>query len=271
MVEWRKLEHQGRRMRLEMRTPVPPDQVYQAWADPERIAQWFTDRAHGEARPGGTMTWIFEDFGYEIPYHVADAVPGERLALGGQLPGRPPFLLEVTISRPAGETVLTLVNSGFLEGGSWDDEFAGVCSGWTLALALLKHYLEHHAGQPKSTVLVLEDARFEYEQLLPHFTRAEGLALWLTRSGRIGAVGEPYALELRDGGGLSGRVLAVSDREVALSWDEAGGAFEMKGFSMGRSRKLALRITRWGPQRAEAASQKERFAPALARLAARLG
>jgi uncharacterized protein YndB with AHSA1/START domain len=271
MPEQKPLEHRGRRMRLEMRTSATPEQVYQAWADPERISQWFTDRAHGEARPGGTLTWIFDEFGYEVPYHVAAAVPGERFALDGQLPGRPPFLLEVIITREGGETVLTLVNSGFLEGGSWDDEFEGVHSGWTLALAILKHYLEHHLGRPKSVVLMMADARFQYEQLLPRFTSADGLASWLTLTGGVGAVGERCLLDLRDGGRLSGRVLAVSRREVALSWDETGGVFEMKGFSMGPSRKVGLRITLWGPERERAAALRERFTPALARLASALG
>ena len=271
MPDRKPLEHHGRRLKLEMRTSATPEQVYEAWADPERISHWFTDRAHGEARPGGTMTWIFEEFGYEIPYLVADAVPGERFALGGELPGRPPFLLEVTLARDGGETVLTLVNSGFLEGGSWDDEFEGVHSGWTLALAILKHYLEHHLGQPKSVVLALADARFEYEQLLPCLTRASGLASWLTTAGDVGAVGDRCVLDLRDGGRLSGRVLAKSRREVALSWEETGGVFEMKGFTMGPSRKVGLRVTLWGPQREQAAALKERLMPALARLASALG
>ena len=36
-----------------------------------------------------------------------------------------PFLLEVTIAREGGETVVTLVNSGFLDGSQWDEEFEG--------------------------------------------------------------------------------------------------------------------------------------------------
>ncbi len=126
MAERRKLGHQGRQMRLQIRTTADPQRVWEAWADPEKISQWFTDRARGEARPGATVTWIFEKFGYEIPYEVKDAVPGERFAIGGQLPDRPPFLLEVTIEREGGETVVTLVNSGFLEGNQWDEEYAVV-------------------------------------------------------------------------------------------------------------------------------------------------
>lgn len=267
MASWRKLEHEGRRMRLEMRTAAPPEKVYEAWADPVKIAQWFTDRAHGEARPGGTMTWIFEDFGYEVPYHVADAVPGERLALGGQLPGRPPFLLEITIAREGGDTVLTLVNSGFLDG---DDpfDFDGVRSGWTLSLAILSHYLERHFGQPKATVLLTADAQGQPDRLLPRLTRADGLSSWLTTAGEVGRVGEPYELDLRDGGRLRGRVLAVSDREVALLWSSTDGVFEMKGFRQGPAAKVGIRVSLWGSAREEAPSLRERFRPALERLAA---
>lgn len=44
-------EHKGRVLRAEIETSATPQQAWEAWADPEKIAHWFVDRATGEARP----------------------------------------------------------------------------------------------------------------------------------------------------------------------------------------------------------------------------
>ena len=51
-----KLQHQGRSMELEIRTTASPDEVWNAWADPSKIAQWFVDRAEGWAHKGEVAT-----------------------------------------------------------------------------------------------------------------------------------------------------------------------------------------------------------------------
>ena len=78
--------HRGRQLVVEMRTRATPEQVYEAWADPEKIAHWFVDSARGKAEVGSIFTWVFEKFGYEIPYEVVAAEPGRRFALGGEAP-----------------------------------------------------------------------------------------------------------------------------------------------------------------------------------------
>jgi uncharacterized protein YndB with AHSA1/START domain len=46
-------DHKGKLIRAEMQTSLTPEQAWEAWADPEKIAHWFVDRASGEAKPGG--------------------------------------------------------------------------------------------------------------------------------------------------------------------------------------------------------------------------
>ena len=53
------LEHHGRIFEAEIRTTATPEQVYEAWADPTKIAQWFVDKAEGKAERGATITWFF--------------------------------------------------------------------------------------------------------------------------------------------------------------------------------------------------------------------
>jgi uncharacterized protein YndB with AHSA1/START domain len=233
-------------IRVEMRTSATPDEVWQAWADPERIAHWFVDRAEGIPEAGKTVTWFFDKFGYRMPYEVVAAEPGRRFALGGTIPGRGPFLLDVTIRREGGQTLVELVNSGFLEGAEWDDEYDGVDSGWKKSLAILKHYLENFRGRRKSAVLSMQPAAFEYETLRPLFTTIEGLSKWLAASGSVGKPGERYEIALRDGPRASGRVLLWTGRESVLSWDEISGTLELMAFAAGPGRRMVgLRVVSW--------------------------
>jgi uncharacterized protein YndB with AHSA1/START domain len=266
------IEHRGRILRAEMRTSATPMQAWEAWADPEKIANWFVDRAEGKAEAGATITWIFDKFNYRIPYEVLRAEPGHALAIRWEPPpGRDPGILEVTILREGGETVIRLVNSGFREGAEWNEEYEGVNSGWQMALALLKHYLENYFGMPRSSFLAMRPAEYTIEKLLPYHRSEEGLAKWLTMSGSFGAVGAAYRLALREGGIASGRVLALTKSETALSWEEIRGVMELKAFSMGPQKMICVHGCGWGWSAERAKEIERQMERALERLAAVLG
>ena len=174
-----KPEIKGRTIRAEMRTAATPQQVWEAWTDPEKLAHWFTDRASGEAHPGNTMTWFFDRFHLTIPYQILEALPPERLSMLFHSPAGDPGILEILIAHAGGQTVMRLVNSGFREGAAWDEEFEGTDSGWQMSVAILKHYLEHHYGEPRRSFLTMRPAQFGYQQLAPFFREAAGLRRWL--------------------------------------------------------------------------------------------
>ena len=271
--------HEGRTLTLEMRTLATPQQVWEAWADPVKLSQWFTDSARGEATPGSTMYWIFEKFGYEIPYEVVDAIPGKLLALGGKLPDRPPFLLEISIEREgdeAGETVLRLVNSGFLGGEArWEEEYEGVSSGWAMALALLRYYLERHFGEPKRSFLLIEPASTPPGEMLAWYTDPERLAEWLADDASAvrapAAIGDTVRIPLaEDGRVIEGETLAVTRREVAFSWDREDVVLELKAFMRGPSPVVSVRGTAWRPDEWRFGEIERTMGVALKRLAARL-
>jgi uncharacterized protein YndB with AHSA1/START domain len=265
-------EHDGRVIRVEMRTTAPADRVWDAWADPERLSQWFADRVEGQARAGGTMTWIFERFGSRFPYDVVIAVPRTRLVLKGSPPGRRPFFLEILIGEEGPDTTLRILNSGFSTGEESDEEYEGVLSGWRMALAILREYLERHFGRPKSPFFAMQPASFTYDEILPWFHEAPLLYRWLTTAGGIDPTeGALYEVALRGGGRMSGRVLAVTSREIALGWEEIGGVVEMKAFKLGPlQRAVAVRGCGWTIQPARAAKIERSFAAAIDRLVAAL-
>jgi len=240
-------EHRGRIVRARTVTSAPADHVWDAWADPGHLCGWFTDTATGRARPGATVTWGFDRFRCRFPYEVLAAEPGARLVLEGRPVGRPPYLLEIRIDAGEDRTTIELINSGFSVGPEDDEEFEGVHSGWRMALAVMKLYLERYYGRPRRTFFAMQPAPFEYERMRHYFHAPGGLARWLSSSGAIGEEEDSYALALRDGSPMSGKILAVTPREVALAWDEAEGVVELKAFRLGpRLRAVSLRGSGWG-------------------------
>ena len=267
MGDEKKFEHKGRVIRAEMRTSASPEQTWEAWADPEKIAGWFVDRASGEGKPGGMMTWFFDEFGYALPYKVVDAVPGKLFVLKWDPPTGDSGILEIQIERDGGVTVMRLINSGFREGAQWDDEYEGIVSGWKMSLAILKHYLEHFPGRKKASILIMRPAAFEYSELLAYFRDGEKLSQWITRSGAIAKLGDPVRLELRDAGQLTGNVLGITEREITVSWEEIGGTLEFKGFSMGPQRMAGVRVVSWKLDSDDALELKNKLHASVERLA----
>lgn len=260
-------EHRGRTIRASISTTATPDRLWEAWADPAKLSHWFPDRAEGRAEQGAVQTWYFDRFGYSLPYEVYSAVPGEHLVLTGEPPGRPRFFLEIDIRRESGTTVLTLTNSGFLDADGWDEEYEGIVSGWKMSLGVLKLYAERYYGRPRTQFFVMRPAAFDYRDLAAWYRSPEGLARWLTLSGGIGQVGDPYALTLIDGRQATGDVLALTSWEVLLSWTEISGVLALKAFSMGQGRRaVCIHGSAWDLDTAQAAALEGWFGAALDRL-----
>lgn len=247
----------GRVVRTSVRMNTTPMRAWEAWADPQQIANWFVDRASGEATPGGTMKWFFDTFGYAMDVPIVAAEPGRLFASGsGEAPGPDglPYLLEVTITKDGGETVMNLVNSGFSEAPEKDENFRGVDSGWQMALATLKTWLEHYPMRRRHHDLVVRPASYSPGALRALYGTAEGRARWL-------------APEIP----ATGAVLCDTGAEVLVSWEARDAVLALKAFAMGPQRMLALDYSTWPAEGAAADGEsKARLNRALDRLVALL-
>lgn len=253
-----------------LKTTATPKQVWDAWTRADILAGWFVDKAELDPRPGGRIKWIFEKMGkLELPGEFLEVDPERRVTwTWPPPPGHPPGIMEITIERTDGVTTMTMVHSGFSEDASFDDEYEGMQSGWDLSLAVLKHYLERQFGRPKDSFMALRPAVYEFAQLAPFFLEPARLSDWLTRSGRIGSEGGRADLTLVDGSRVTGEVLAVSRREVAMAWPEVNGVLELKAFSGRAGRMLGVRVSGWDWPPDRAAELERALTPAVERLAA---
>lgn len=262
--------------RRTLTTDADPRRVWEAWARPERLRQWFPDDARGEPEPGGELVHVWTSFGgMEMPHRVLEAEPGRRLLLEAEGPTGRAFRQEILVEREGGATVLQLVHYGFGVGAEEEGDREGIDSGWQLAFALLRHYLEEHFGRDRRVFFHMRPTAHDFESIQPLFRDAEGMSRWLTRSPRSGSltgktVGDRVSLELGDGDApdlLTGRLLADSGRELALSWEEIDGVLELKIFPVGPDGlAAALRCSAWGMDEASAGRLDGRLEAALGRL-----
>jgi uncharacterized protein YndB with AHSA1/START domain len=266
--------HVGRAVNRQIRIDAPPQDVYDAWADPQRIAAWFVDHAEGVAAPGALMTWVFDAFKLRLPVPIVEASPPNRLVMAGDRPAGLPFLQEVIIERDGGETLLRIVNSGFSDASEADDEFEGVESGWQLALATLKQWLERYRGRPRQHVFAMRSGVFACNDVQPYFTTSRGLCAWLCEAADLPHdldAGDQTALRMIGLGGLNGRVLARSRREALLDWPERQGVLGLKTFGVGPgATAIALDVSLWDNGSGAADLMMPALDAALERLRSRL-
>ncbi len=242
--------HHAPQVERDITIAAPLGKVWRAWVEPHHLAGWFVDEAVGEIEAGGTYHWCWHDFGLEVPHDILVFEPRRRLVLSAQQPDGERTLVEVRLTRRRRGTGVRVIQSSLPEEG---EEQRDVESGWEMALALLKTYVEEHFGQPRRGRFLAQPAGYEPGELKPFFREGASLGRWLTRQGEIGPVGSTIRLELQDGTPLTGQVLVDTGQELAISWREIGGALELKAFSVGpEQRVVGMRLHRWdrGPTEA---------------------
>ena len=153
-----------------------------------------------------------------------------RLVLEGRMMGGEAFRQEVRITQDEGTTILELVHSGFGPVDPDDETAQGIDSGWTMALTVLKHYVENYFGRDKATIAIFRPARFEYGDLAnDYYFTTEGRSSWLG----------PLADGLE-------RELARTDHEVCFRMPNREGVLELKAFgSSPEQRFLGVRAISW--------------------------
>lgn len=142
----------SRAIEVEIVVPGTPEQVWQAIATGPGISSWYVPHTI-EEREGGAMTASFGPGPeMEVTGRVAAWEPPHRLLLdGGEGAGLAfEWLIE---ARDGGSCVVRLVNTGFGEDESWDEQFDGMSEGWKMFLINLRLHLEHFAGEHATAML----------------------------------------------------------------------------------------------------------------------
>ncbi|MGH2708720.1 MAG: SRPBCC domain-containing protein, partial [Actinomycetota bacterium] len=200
----KRTKRKGRTIEAETRTRATPRQAWEAFADTERVADWWVDKVEGKAELGAEMVWAWESLAMRSPVQIVEMVPGERLVLEWQ-EGPGAVVWEIDVVRQGGETVVKIVASGFGEGDAWDELYEGQKGGMPGLMKVLKQYLDQHFGERRRVVSVMRETA-RPEEARRFLTQPELMTRWLAREAEIGRPGEPARLLLRGGRTWTGTV-----------------------------------------------------------------
>jgi uncharacterized protein YndB with AHSA1/START domain len=218
MTKARKRE--GRTIEVEARTQAAPRQAWEAFADKQRLLDWWVDAVEGEAGVGAEMVCAWDALGMRTAVKTVEAVPGERLVLEWKEEAGL-VVWEIDVACEGGETVVKVVCSGFGEGAAWDELYEGMKSGFPGLMKALRFYLDHHFGERRRVVSVMRQTpRPEATSRLltePELTR------WMAREAQVGAPGQKARLVLRSGRTWTGSVNAAAAGVLDMSCDEVAG------------------------------------------------
>ncbi len=135
---------------IKRRIAAPPEEVYAAWTDPEKLMQWFGPdpgevvSAETDVRVGGRYHVVFRtlDDGevHDVSGTYSDVVPNERLTFSWTWITMPERTSRVTITlKPDGDgTLLTLFHEQFFDEAARDRHNYG----WTGTMEKLARYCE---------------------------------------------------------------------------------------------------------------------------------
>ncbi len=261
----------ARPIEIRMRTKAPLDRVWTAWTDPSHLAQWYPDRASGAPVEGATITYEWDALGMSLPLDVLSVEPHRRLVFAATPPGLPTQTQTIALSEAGGETEIRLEHRGFE--GVDDDIRAGTAAGWTVSLAVLSHYLEHHFGEDRLSAWMLGLVPSTLENVHACFATADGMSRWLGAVDELGDVGDPYAITSDDGTSMTGRVLSrMAPRDVALSWREINGALALRVFAVAPGALLVgANMMSWNTPEADLVVSAQRLEASVNRLVRELG
>jgi uncharacterized protein YndB with AHSA1/START domain len=123
----------------------PVTEVFQAFVDPEKTKHfWFTSGS-GKLEPGKKVTWEWEMYNFSTQVKVNEIIENKRISIDW-FTSEPPTTVDFDFKvLNNGHTFVSIKHYGFEKTG---DELLGLIKdsteGFTIVLAGLKAYLEHH-------------------------------------------------------------------------------------------------------------------------------
>jgi uncharacterized protein YndB with AHSA1/START domain len=260
----------GRRIEVALEIPASVEAVWKALTDPAELVRWFPLEADVTPGVGGRVRWSWAESSVSEA-GIEAWEPGKRLVLseqvnlgdhatpeeGRQASGR---VMEFTLERREGKTVLRLVHSGFGADADWENElYDGVQRGWTFELRALRHYLGAHAGRPRLVSWVRHPFRSSLEDawhtlMSPRACLAAGSIEGLRE-------GDPYAISAATGDRFEGVVLVhIPGKQFSgtvRNMNDALIRFELEHID--KSREVTVWLSTYGVPEADVRAFEDRW------------
>ncbi|HYN07000.1 MAG TPA: SRPBCC domain-containing protein [Vicinamibacterales bacterium] len=196
----------SREIRKEVLIDAPPDVVWRALTDAEQLTQWFPVDARVEPGQGGSI-WLSWGAGMEGTAPITAWEPTRRFQWTEDR-GPVKLAIDFHLEARGGKTLVRLVQSGFGDGASWDDEFHMLEGGWSYFLAHLAWYLQRHRNTRRHLISFRERVPLSRTEALSRLIGPQGLFV----QGALSAAGpgEAFRDTTATGNSISGTVVSKS-------------------------------------------------------------
>ncbi|MBN9414090.1 MAG: SRPBCC domain-containing protein [Candidatus Eremiobacteraeota bacterium] len=256
-------------IRKSIETTAYPEQIWEALTDTELLGQWMADSASGWLAVGGSLSLTWERFGMTIEYKVAEVKVCQRLILKCPM-GSGQQTVTFGLRRAGRSTWVDITDAP--APFTPHNPHSSADSNWGLSMSVLKLYVERYYRKPRRSFMAVAKASFTFGEIMALYATAEGLEHWLAEKivewpAEEPFVGKPYRLVSKSGDVMSGYIMAVTDKEASLSWNEINGFLELKTFSLGPGNQmLCLRGSGYGMDEETASLVEEGLKPRLLQL-----
>jgi uncharacterized protein YndB with AHSA1/START domain len=133
---------------IKRRFNAPPEKVFSAWTDPEKVKHWMGPggvevlRTEGDARTGGRFRWVMKSPDgeeHDVSGIYREVVPSEKLVFTWAWKSTPEreSLVTLTFKKDGDGTLMTLLHEQFFDADARDRHNQG----WTGAMDKLAAYL----------------------------------------------------------------------------------------------------------------------------------
>ncbi len=232
---------------IEVEVNGTPEEVWTAIATGRGITSWYGPH-EVEEREGGAATASF-GLGPEMQVtgRVAAWDPPRRVVFDGGDPAEGLAFEWLVEAKSESTCIVRLVNSGFLDGGEWDEYYEAMHDGWQIFLANLQLHCAHFSGQVATASLPMASWSGPRDDAWTQLTNDLGIA-------PAPNVGDRVAVSSEDAPSLGGEVVAVTPNRISLLVDSpAPGTAFIAAEGRGESVEVSVWTYLYG-QEGEAAS-----------------
>ena len=236
-------------IRKSIETSAYPEQVWEALTDTELLGHWMSDSASGWLAVGGTLSLTWDRFGMTIDYKVSEIKVCQQLVLKSPM-GSGQQTVTFSLRRSGKSTWVDLSDAP--APFTPHNPHSSADSNWSLSMAVLKLYVERYFRKARRSFMAVAKASFTFGEIMALYVSSQGLCHWLAEKveewpTEYPLEGKPYRILTKNGDVMSGYIMAVTDKEAALSWNEINGFLELKTFSLGPGNQmLCLRGSGYG-------------------------
>lgn len=234
---------------LEVEVEGSPEEVWRAIATGPGISSWYVPHVV-EEREGGRATASFGP-GMDVDGSVAAWEPPRRVVFDGG-PDDDGLAFEWLIEAKSASTcIVRLVNSGFIEGGEWDDYYDAMTEGWQIFLANLALHCKHFAGQSARASLPMATWTGPRDDAWLRLTNGLGISPRPSPGDRV-TVSDNGLPE------LAGTVVEATDHRITLLVDApASGTAFIAAEGRGESVEVSIWMYLYGQTGALAAEEND--------------